>query len=147
MKKQTTLFRKGVLYFAIFPILSFFIFLLPWVVSGLAEVIPAPPYLKYFGFMGLYGAVVPFLFALYQSIKFLSYIKRNEIFSEFSVMVLRNIKYSTVTISFLYLIAMPLLYFVADKDDSPGILLFGLIIYSASTVAAFSAAFLEKKKR
>lgn len=145
MKSVTTLFLKLFLSVIVISALGFFIFLLPWVVSGLAEVIPAAPYLKYFGFMGLYGTVVPFLFALYQGIKLLIYINRNEAFSELSVNILKNIKYCAATISVLYVISMPLLYIMADKDDAPGILLFGLIVFSASIVSAVLTAVFEKR--
>ena len=146
MKQPTTIFMKVALFIIVIPILSFFVFGLPWVVSGLAEVIPVMPYIQYLGFMGLYGAVVPFLFALYQVVKFLSYSNNNKAYSEMSVVALKNIKHSAITISVLYVIAMPLLYLMADKDDAPGILLFGLIVFSASAVTAFFAVVFGKKK-
>lgn len=141
MKRYSTILLKIVVFIGS-PILALFIFGLPWVVSGLAEVISVPPYLQYFGFIGLYGAIIPFLFALYETLKFLSYVNKNEAFSQISVNALNNIKYCAITISVLYVIGMPLLYLMADKDDAPGILLFGLIVFSAAIVSAvFATAF------
>lgn len=144
MKQKTTLSLKLAIFLIVIPILTLFIFGLPWVVSGLAEVIKVPPYLQYLGFIGLYGSVTPFLFALYHTIRFLGCIN-NKTLSELSVQALKNIKYNAATISVLYLIGMPLLFLMADKDDAPGILLFGLIVFSASILGAVFAAIFEKR--
>jgi hypothetical protein len=144
MKGYSTIFLKVAVIMGS-PILTLFVFLLPWVVSGLAEVIPVPPYLQYLGFMGLYGAVTPFLFALHQTINFIKYLNKNETFSELSLKALKNIKYSAITISSLYVIAMPLLYLMADADDAPGILLFGLIVFATSIVSAVFAHVFKKR--
>jgi hypothetical protein len=143
MKKYSTNLLKTAVYIGS-PILTLFIFLLPWVISGLEEVFPAPPYLQYIGLIGLYGAIVPFLFGLYQTIKFLRCINKNEAFSHNSVKTLDNIKYSASTISALYVLGMPLIILMADADDAPGAVLFGLIVFSASIVTAIFANLLKK---
>jgi hypothetical protein len=145
MKQRKTLFLKLGLFLIVFPILTFFVFVLPWVVSGLVEVFPVPPYLQYLGFIGLYGAIVPFLFALYQAIKLLSHINKNNALSQIPVMALKNIKYSARTISALYVIGMPLIFRMGDADDAPGLVLFGLIIILVAGVSAVYAAIFEKR--
>jgi thiamine biosynthesis protein ThiC len=100
--------------------------------------------MKYLIFIVLYAAAVPFYIALYQAFKLLSYIDKNKAFSIISVRALKNIKYCAITISILYVVGMPLLYLIAEKDDAPGIILIGLVIIFASMVIAVFAAVLQK---
>jgi hypothetical protein len=145
MKKQTKTLLKLALLLIVFPILGFFIIVLPGVTTGLSRVIPVSPYVQYFGFIGLYGAVTPFLFVLYHTLKLLININRGKAFSEASLMALKTIKYCARTISVLYVIGMPLLFLMGDADDAPGVVLFGLIVILAGIVGAFFAAGFEKR--
>jgi hypothetical protein len=92
----------------------------------------------------MYAAMIPFFFALYKTLKLLSYIDKNEAFSELSVKALKNIKYCAITISILYVIEMPFLYLLTKVDDAPGILI-GVIVIFASMVIAVFAAVLQKR--
>jgi hypothetical protein len=145
MKKQTTTFLKLALLLIVIPILGFFIIVLPGVTTGLTRVFPVSPLVQYFGFIGLYGAVTPFLVALYLTLKLLINIKKDKAFSESSLMALKNIKYCARTISVLYVIGMPLLFLMGDADDAPGVVLFGLIVILAAIMSAFFAAVFEKR--
>ncbi|MDF2673360.1 MAG: rane protein [Clostridiales bacterium] len=138
MKKYQTNLLKTVVYIGGL-ILTLFIFLLPWVVSGLEEVFPIAPYLQYLGFIGLYGSIVPFLFGLYQTLKFIGKINKSEAFSQGSVRILDNIRYSAGTISGLYLLGMPLLFSMAQADDAPGLVLFALMVLGGSVVTTVFA--------
>lgn len=144
MKRYSTSFLK-IAVFILIPILGIFIFLLPGVITGLSHVFPVSPYLQYLGFIGLYGAVTPFIFAVYQTIKLLININKDKAFSQISVKTLKNIKYSASTISVLYVISMPLLFLMADADDAPGVILFALIVILAGIVSAFFASRFEKR--
>jgi hypothetical protein len=144
MKKNSAKLLKAVVYIG-GPILTLFIFLLPWVVSGLEEVFPVAPYLQYLGFIGLYGSIVPFLFGLYQTMKFIGKINRDEAFSQGSVGVLDNIRYSASIISALYLLGMPLLFLMAEADDAPGLVLFSLMVFGGSVVTAVFANIFKKR--
>jgi len=92
----------------------------------------------------MYVTAIPFFFALYQTLKLLGYIDKNIAFSELSVKAFRNIKYCAITISALYVAGMPFLVSVADKDDAPGAVGFGLIFILASIVVATFAAVLQR---
>ena len=92
----------------------------------------------------MYVTAIPFFFALYQTLKLLGYIDKNIAFSEKSIKALRNIKYCAITISVLYVVGMPFLVSVADKDDAPGLVGFGLIFILASVVVATFAAVLQR---
>ena len=92
----------------------------------------------------MYVTAVPFFSALYQALKLLGYIDKNKAFSESSAKALRNIKYCAIATSALYVASMPFLIYVADKDDAPGAVGFGLIFILASIAVATFAAVLQK---
>ena len=144
MKQRTTVFLKSSLFIIVVPILGFFIFVLPWVMTRLSEVIQVSAYLRYPGLIALYAAVGTFLFTMYQTIKLILNIIKNKGFSKSSEKILVSIKYSTGIISVLYVIAMPLLYILADKDDAPGIILFGFFVAFVTGVSAVYTAVFEK---
>lgn len=144
MNKGTTFFLKIAVILIGIPVLALCIFLVPEVGSYAAELYPDMAYIKYLIFIDLYAAAIPFYIALYQAFKLLSYIDKNKAFSTISVKALKNIKYCAITISILYVVGMPLLYLIAEKDDAPGIILIGLVIIFASMVIAVFAAVLQK---
>ncbi|MED3726303.1 DUF2975 domain-containing protein [Priestia filamentosa] len=144
MNKGTTFFLKIAVILMGIPVLALCIFLVPEVGSYAAELYPDMAYIKYLIFIDLYAAAIPFYIALYQAFKLLSYIDKNKAFSTISVKALKNIKYCAITISILYVVGMPLLYLIAEKDDAPGIILIGLVIIFASMVIAVFAAVLQK---
>lgn len=90
------------------------------------------------------ATAIPYYFALYQTFKLLNYIDKNNAFSELSVQALKNIKYSALAISVLYVLGMPLFYLVAERDDAPGIIIIGMIMIFASMVIAVFAAVLQR---
>ncbi|MFP7484358.1 DUF2975 domain-containing protein [Priestia filamentosa] len=144
MNKGTTFFLKIAVILMGIPVLALCIFLVPEVGSYAAELYPDMAYIKYLIFIDLYAAAIPFYIALYQAFKLLSYIDKNKAFSIISVKALKNIKYCAITISILYVVGMPLLYLIAEKDDAPGIILIGLVIIFASMVIGVFAAVLQK---
>ncbi|GEL77158.1 hypothetical protein TMU01_13930 [Tenuibacillus multivorans] len=92
----------------------------------------------------MYVSVIPFFVALYQAFKLLSYIDKNQAFSELSVKALKKIKFCAITISGLYILMMPFVYLIAELDDAPGLIIIGMIPIFASTVIAVFAAVLKK---
>jgi len=132
--KRETLFLKIVVFLIGLPVLALCIFGLP----SLAD------YLHYPVLTGMYAAAVPYFFALYQTLKLLSYIDLNKAFSGLSVGALKNIKYCAIAISILYAGLTPLLIPIADQDDAPGVVALGLVITFAAMVIAVFAAVLQK---
>ncbi|AWE08214.1 DUF2975 domain-containing protein [Lysinibacillus sp. 2017] len=92
----------------------------------------------------LYVAAIPYFIALFQTIKLLGYIDRNNAFSVLSVQALKKIKLCAIVISVFFIVDLPFLFRIADVDDAPGIVLFSLIIIFASIVIAVFAAVLQK---
>ena len=144
MKYGSTLFLKMAVILMGFPVLALCIFLVPEIGSFAAELFPNNWYIKYLVLIDLYATAIPFYFALYQAFKLLHYIDKDKAFSELSIKALKNIKYCAITFSSLYVVGMPLFYFIADADDAPGIILIGLGIIFASLVVAVFAAVLQK---
>lgn len=142
--KRETLFLKLALILMGIPVLLLSIFVVPGVGSYAGELYPDLPYLKYLVYIDIYAAVIPFYMALYQAFKLLGFIDVNKAFSERSVQALKKIKYCAVSISVIYLIGLPLLYLLAERDDAPGIIVIGMVIIFASAVIAVFAAVLQK---
>lgn len=145
MKQGSTLFLKTAVILMGIPVLAMCIFLVPKIGNFAAELYPEMAYIKYLVFINLYATAIPYYFALYQTFKLLNYIDKNNAFSELSVKALKNIKYSALAISVLYVLGMPLFYLVAERDDAPGIIIIiGMIIIFASMVIAVFAAVLQR---
>lgn len=144
MKQGSTLFLKTVVILIGIPVLAMCIFLVPKIGNFAAELYPDIAHIKYLVFINLYATAIPYYFALYQTFKLLNYIDKNNAFSELSVKALKNIKYSALAISVLYVLGMPLFYLVAERDDAPGIIIIGMIMIFASMVIAVFAAVLQR---
>ncbi|WP_339063656.1 DUF2975 domain-containing protein [Tepidibacillus marianensis] len=143
MKQVTTLFLKLAVIFIGIPVLALCIFLVPHMANFAEKLYPNIAPMKYLVFIVMYGAAVPFYFALYQAFNLLRYIDENTAFSELSVKALKNIKCCAITISGLYVLGLPLFHLIAKKVDPP-IVLMGLIIIFASLVIAVFAAILQR---
>ena len=87
--------------------------------------------------VAVFGAMVPFLMALYQTMKLLGFIDKKETFSEKSVKALNVIKNCAVAIFAIYLIGvMPMVRFFVESDDAPG----GSIIWAAFSLIPLAIA-------
>src|SRR3989338_11431147 len=137
MKKSSTLFLKlAIALIGIAVLALIIVFTIDLVSDGGGLFLPI--------LIIMYVTAIPFFFALYQALKLLGLIDRNIAFSELSVKALRNTKYCAIIISALYVAGMPFLISVADKDDAPGAVGFGLIFILASIVIATFAAVLQR---
>ncbi|SHJ46473.1 DUF2975 domain-containing protein [Parasporobacterium paucivorans] len=143
MKHSSTIFLKAVVLLIGLPVLAICIFWLP----GLADIYDGKDseaaYVLYPVFICAYASAISFFFALYQAFRLLGYIDKNTAFSSLSVKALKKIKFSAVAIGVLYGACMPFLYFIAEADDAPGLIVIGLVIIFASAVIAAFAAVLE----
>ncbi len=140
--KRETLFLKFVVILIGIPILALCILGLPWLANN--PVNPAYANILYPIVIGIYISAIPFYIALYKAFRLLNYIDKNIAFSELSVKALKHIKYCAVTISSLYVAMMPFVFLVAEKDDAPGLIIFGTFPIFASMVIAVFAAVLQK---
>lgn len=138
MKQVSTLFLRSVVFIIGLIVLAICVFALPVGIRS-DETGGYRPIL-----LGLYVAAVPFFAALYQTLKLLQYIDKNEAFSDLSIKALTFIKYCALAISALFAAGLPYIYHMADKDDAPGVLALALVITFASFVIATFAAVLQK---
>jgi hypothetical protein len=97
-----------------------------------------------FIFLGMYLPAIPFFIGIHQALKLLGYIDKNKAFSQPAVNALKRIKHCAFVISALYILGMPYIFYVADKDDAPGVVAIGFVIIGASFVVATAAALFQK---
>ncbi|MFC0273502.1 DUF2975 domain-containing protein [Metabacillus herbersteinensis] len=142
MKHGSTLFLKIAVFLIGTPVLALCIFGLSRLANN--PVNPDYAHILYPILIGMYVSAIPFYIALYQAFRLLSYIDKNKAFSQISVKALKNIKYCAITISTLYVVMMPFVYLVAEKDDAPGLIIIGMVPIFASMVIVVFAAVLQR---
>ncbi|MCT6818096.1 MAG: DUF2975 domain-containing protein, partial [Lysinibacillus fusiformis] len=139
--KRETLFLKIAVFLMGLPVFALCIWVVPRVALDTAQ---HSPVLTIAALLGVYATAIAYFVALYTTIKLLSYIDQNIAFSELSVKALIKIKYCAIVISSVYVVGMPLIYYAAEVDDAPGLILIGMVIIGASFVVAVFAAVLQK---
>lgn len=144
MKKGSTFVLKIAVIIMGAVVLALVIFALPNIWRGGSAQFPEASQVLLLIVVGLYATTVPFFVALWQALKLLSYIDKNKAFSYLSVQALKNIKYCAIAIGILYLAGVPLLLPIADADDAPGLMVFGLAFACVPVVIAVFAAVLER---
>ena len=142
--RRETIFLKLSVFFIGIPVLALCIFVLPLIAKDAAESSRKMAYVLYGILIIMYVSVIPFLMALFQALKLLSYIDTNNAFSELAVKALKNIKNFATTISLLYVVGLPLFYVVGEVDDAPGVILIGMSFIFAPMVVTVFAAVLQK---
>ena len=142
MKRYSTIFLKIAIFLIGSPVLALCIF-------GVVKLVTDPinqdyAHILYPLIAGAYVSAIPFYIALYHAFRLLCYIDNNIAFSQLSVNALKSIKRCASAFSIVYVIIMPFVYLVADKDDAPGLVFFGLIPVFVGMVIAVFAAVLQR---
>lgn len=138
MKRYSTVILKIALFIIMLPVLALSIYGVPWLARN--PVNPDYANILYPILIGMYVSSIPFYIALFKANQLLCYIDKNKAFSQISVNALNNIKYCAIAFSTLYVVMMPFVYFVAEKDDAPGLVIVGLVpIFASMVIAVFSA--------
>lgn len=143
VKRGSTTFLQIIILMAGIAILAVCIFLVPHMAYFASELYSNFSPMKYLLFMVMYGAAVPFYFALYQAFNLLKYIDQDATFTVLSIKALKNIKYCAMIISGIYVLGMPVFHFIARKVDPP-IGIIGLIIIFISLIIAVFASILQR---
>lgn len=94
--------------------------------------------------VGMYIPAIPFFVGLFHAYKLLIYIDKKVAFSEISIKSLKIIKLCGVLISMAYALGLPYIFYVADKDDAPGVALIGLIFTISPALVSILAANLQR---
>ncbi len=149
MKKGSTWFLRVVIFVMALVALAICIFGVPNIGKGVVMEFPViGAHWRYIIMMGLYVTAVPFFIALYQTLKLLSYIDKNNAFSELSVSALKKIKYSGIAMSVILIgLFEPLAFFIADADDAPGLVIIAMAFFCLPIVIAVFAAVLQRLLR
>ncbi|MEH7381212.1 DUF2975 domain-containing protein [Bacillus sp. JJ1533] len=147
MERSSTLILKIAVFVMGIPVLALCLFLLPRIADIAFGEAGGGATLGYMvlGILTLmYVSAIPYYVALYQAFKLLTYIDKNIAFSDLSVSALKKIRNCAITISCLYLAALPFIFVIAQWDDAPGLVLIGMVVVGASMVIAVFAAVLKK---
>ena len=94
--------------------------------------------------ISIYISSIPFYISIYNLFKLLIQIEKEVFFSKNSINILKRIKYSTYSFSLIYILQIPIMYYIATKDDAPGILLLILILSFTPLVIGISISILQK---
>jgi len=73
-------------------------------------------------------SAIPAITALYYFFKQLTLIGRNSFFTKVSINNLGLLKYSLFSVSIIYTAGMPVIFYAAEQDDAPGVILIGLVL-------------------
>lgn len=91
------------------------------------------------------AAAIPFFIGVYNTLKLLKYINQQKIFSGESIKSLKIIKNCAFSISAIYGLSLPYIFFNAEQDDAPGLALMGLTFFFAPLVIAMFSAVFQKE--
>ena len=142
--KPRTFFLKIALVFIAIPAIVICIMWMPWTASIAENIGPDLEFLQYLSYLFVLIAATPYFYSIYQTFLILNLIDHNQAFSEFSVKALKRIKHSAMFLGIQFVIVLPLMFYIAQVDDAPGLAAIGLIITLASVVISVFAAVLEK---
>lgn len=144
MNKGSTLFLKLAVIMIALPILALCIYGLPTIVKN-SMLHPWELNRYLYGIIGgMYVSAIPFFYALFQAMKLLGYIDKNNAFSFDSVQALNRIKWSGLSISAIYIVLMPLFYIIGELDDAPGVIVIGMVFTFAPAVVSVFSAVLQR---
>ncbi len=138
IKKSSTVFLRFMIYLIAIAVLALCIFGLPSIIGSFSWGGYDPL------LIGMYLPAIPFFIGIYQTLKLLNYIDQNKTFSQLSVKALKNIRNYATMISIFYGISLPYIFYLAEQDDAPGVILMGLVLTFAPLVVAVFSAVLQK---
>jgi hypothetical protein len=118
------------------------VFVLPTFADGVVLFAPKLSFLFYPLLAGLYAAMGCFYYGIYNFWKLIGGYNKN---NTLSVDCLRKIRNSACVFCVLYFVfAMPIIFFAAEADDAPGLILLGAFLDSIPAGIAAFAYILEK---
>ncbi|HJH10312.1 MAG TPA: hypothetical protein K8V30_01240 [Metalysinibacillus jejuensis] len=83
----------------------------------------------------LYVTMVPFYRAIYHTLKGLQHLIRGQPIDQQLV----RVKHNAIVLAIMYVLALPVAYYLADLNDAPGVIVLSLIILGI-TVAVIAAS-------
>ena len=122
LERSSTLFLKLILLVLSLAVLTLCGFLLYQIIQSdsLGDYQPI--------LMGLVISAIPLIYIFYQAYNLLNNIDNNLSLTDSSVNSLRIIKACSFLISLMYLMGSPFIFYVAQQDDAPGVVLINIIL-------------------
>lgn len=142
MNKGSTLFLKSILVLLGIAVAALCILVLPEGIRQTSNWYGYRPLL-----LGMYVPAVPFYLGLLHGFRLLQAIDNNCVFAESSIKSLGIINNCGVVIGGLYAIALPYIYYLAQMDDAPGVMLIGLVFTFAPLGISLVSAIVQKQLR
>ncbi|MBB6446022.1 DUF2975 domain-containing protein [Bacillus benzoevorans] len=145
VKRGSTVFLKAIIFLVGIAVLAVCIYFLPE--AARKDAIERPDdYSLYPLLLCAYGVCITFSVALYQIFKLLTFIEKNNTFSELSLQSLKIIKKCTFTVIFFILLAIVYLRVRAQftGDDAAGPISLGLMGILATSIIAAIVDVLQK---
>lgn len=139
VKQGSTTFLKVIICLIGIAVLAFCIFWLPEIAIKDAKVHPDTAYFLFPFLVCAYGFCITFSVVLYQAFKLLTYIERNNAFSELSLKALKIIKKCTLAVIFfivLGIVSLMVLAKVTGEDAAGPISLSLMGILATSIITA-----------
>lgn len=145
MNRGSTIFLRLVISLIATAALAVCVFALPRMIAHEAAKTPDTAWQIYVFLVGAYLQASLFLYGLYQAFRLLSYIDRDQAFSDLAVRALRHIQNSASLIGVLMVVGIAWLLFlnVGTGDDAAGPVMVGLMGTFASSVVVAVAAVLK----
>lgn len=144
MQKSSTVFLKTVVYLMGLIIFALCVILIPQIIISISDDPSVVKWVIHPIIIGFLLTTIPYYLALYQALKLLRLIDRNDAFSDSAVFTLKKIKQCALIITAIYILMMPFIYIFAEKDDAPGAVIIGFVPMFASFVIAVFASVLQK---
>src|SRR5690625_2304999 len=145
MKQVSTMFLKIIVIAMGIPVLALCVYVLPKIaIEAFGHAVDGETlgYILLIILFVIYLTEFTFYIVLYQTVKLLTYIEKDQAFSQISVTALTKVKNYAKLISVLYVVILPLVYIVAEWDDAPGLILIAIVISGASFAIAVFASVL-----
>jgi hypothetical protein len=145
VKRGSTIFLKVIIFLAGIAVLALCI-LLPEIAIKDAKIHPDTAYFLIPFLVCAYGFCITFLVVLYQAYKLLTYIERNNAFSELSLKSLKIIKKCAFTVIFFIVLGIVTLKVLSKVtgDDSAGPISLSLMGILATSIIAAIVDALQK---
>lgn len=142
--KREVIVLKGIIYLGLAIIAFLCLFLIPYRGISSIETFDFP---DVFFVVMVYGTLVPLAYALWHSRLVLTHISLNQFFDEINIGSVRQIGWAAFSVFVLYLLAMPVLFWIAQVDDAPGLAAIGLIVMLSSLVIYLICSLMQKIMR
>lgn len=142
MKKINSHVLKAVILIVGNIIFSLCVFVLPQLASETARMYPEVAYLQYPILIGIYSTAIPFFIALFQTMKIIYHVDKDNVFANVTVQALAIIKSCALSIIVLYLAGMIVL--ILANALHPGILLLGITILIISIMVVSGSSMLKQ---